>query len=528
MMHDEPNPAVTASLQSPLAHEEIAEHLIGLLQSLENQSYGEDVNMLEHSLQTAAAVRDDGDCALTLAALFHDVGHVLDEAGPWGASDHAKAAADHLVPWFAPDIVEPIRLHVEAKRYLVATEPEYHDRLSPASVETLHQQGGVLDPRGVADFAAHPWSDAALRLRRADDAGKVASLDVGGLDQYRPMLQRALAEHSAARNVSAEWARDACRCAECRDPRNGQHLIDSTDLLGWSVVATRHEAVTIRHTDGREHECLIPDDDVSGVGLPSTRWGAEHAKHLRAAVVDASGPLDRFVTDLAEYGIALASGVPTHDGAILDFVRRFGHVRTTNYGELFDVRADPEPINLAYTPTGLPLHTDNPYRDPVPTVQILHCLHGASAGGGSLFADGFAAAERLRDLDRAAFDTLASIPMTFRFASTDVDLRATTPVIDLDVTGAVRRVTVNNRSMEPVGRHLDVDAFYRAYSVFCELLASPEQRAEVQLGAGQLIAFDNRRVLHGRDGFAADPGRHLQGCYADIDAVMSAARLSNS
>ncbi len=417
MQHEQNNP-LPLNGGSSLADEQIAEHLVGLLQSLENHSYGEAVNLLEHSLQTAAAVRDARDDALTLGALFHDVGHVLIEAGRWGAPDHARAAANHLEAWLSPEIVEPIRLHVEAKQYLVATDPGYHDRLSAASIETLRQQGGALDPRSAEQFAAHPSSGAAIQLRLADDAGKVASLDVGDLDQYRPMIERALAEHAAARVVSAEWARDACRCPECRDPRNRQHLIDSTDLVGWSVVATHHEAVTIvtiRHADGREHECVIPDTDVGDERLPSKRWGGEHAEHLGAGVVDASGPLDRFVVDLAEYDIALACGVPTDEGAILDFVRRFGHVRTTNYGELFDVRADPEPINLAFTPAGLPLHTDNPYRDAVPTVQVLHCLRGATEGGGSLFADGFAAAERLRELDRIAFDTLASTPMTFRF-----------------------------------------------------------------------------------------------------------------
>lgn len=329
--------------------------------------------------------------------------------------------------------------------------------------------------------------------------------------------------------VSPLWARDACRCPECRDPQNGQHLIDSTDLDGWHVVASDRTPtelrVLLRHDDGRQHQSIIPSTDDSSGFIRSTQWGAPHGDRLAARRVSADGSLDQFVSDLAEFGIAIVDGVPTKSGAILDFVGQVGFVRATNYGELFDVRTTPDAINLAFTPKGLPLHTDNPYRDPVPTVQVLHCLRSARSGGGSIFSDGFAAAEQLRREDRTSFDILAATPVTFRFRSDDTDLVATVPMIELDVSGNVRRVTINNRSMEPIQPAPGADAFYRAYQRFCEVLAAPERTVEITLDEGQLIAFDNRRVLHGRNGYAESPERHLQGCYVDIDAFNSAARL---
>ncbi|MGB3734837.1 MAG: TauD/TfdA family dioxygenase [Ilumatobacter sp.] len=364
-------------------------------------------------------------------------------------------------------------------------------------------------------------------LRRADDAGKVLDASTPTADEHRPLIEAQLTR-PATPPVSAAWARDACRCPECRDVHSGQHLIEAADLAGWHVIAEHRSpdglTVDLLHADGRCHRAVIPNVDSTPTANETTLWGSEHVERITSDVADASGPLDRFVSDLAEFGIAVVGGVPTEPGAVLDFARSFGFVRTTNYGELFDVRPTPNASNLAFTSKGLPLHTDNPYRDPVPTVQLLHCLRAARTGGASMFSDGFAAAERLRQHDPASFRTLTTTPVSFRFRSADTDLVATTPLIQLDVSGNVTRVTVNNRSMEPVEH--GGDDFYAAYLRFCDELAAPDRTIELTLGAGQLVAFDNRRVLHGRGGHADDAGRHLQGCYADIDAVHSAVRVN--
>ena len=225
--------------------------------------------------------------------------------------------------------------------------------------------------------------------------------------------------------------------------------------------------------------------------------------------------------------MALLSGCGTEPGTVLGVAAEIGFVRETNYGALFDVVAEPDPINLAYTPLGLPAHTDNAYRVPCPTVQLLHCLVAAAEGGASRLVDGLAAAEQLRTDHRDQFDTLASTEVTFRYHAGGVDLRAKRPLIELDGEGAVRAISINNRSMEPLAAgRTDAGRFYRAYRQLVDLLDDDRHAVEFVLRPGELVAFDNRRVLHGRRAFPVTERRHLQGCYVDIDAIRSTARLA--
>jgi gamma-butyrobetaine dioxygenase len=203
-----------------------------------------------------------------------------------------------------------------------------------------------------------------------------------------------------------------------------------------------------------------------------------------------------------------------------------GYVRETNYGRLFDVRVEATPANLAFT--GLPIapHTDNPYRDPVPTVQLLHCLASAVEGGDSGLVDGFKAAALLRDADPAAFGILTRTPVTFAYADVTAELQATRPMIATDPRGKIREVRFNNRSLQPLrlGREGSPDeavAFYAAYRAFAQTIIRPDLMLTFRLAPGDCVVFDNTRILHARTGFAATGRRHLQGCYSDLDGVAS-------
>lgn len=504
---------------SLLGHERsAADELVALLAECERHDYGERVSMLAHSLQTAdRAIELDVDDDLALAALLHDIGHVIadrqGDAGDYGAPDHAAIGARFLRPWLPMAITEPIRLHVDAKRHLVAADPDYP--LSAASQATLELQGGAFDAEASAAFAAEVHAERAMQLRRCDDDGKVTGATASTLDDWRPRLASALATPA----FDPAWARDACRCPACRDTTSGQHLLDVGDLLGWSVLGTT------RRTDGREidlargderHRAIVPDRVGDEGRDPIELWGAEHRPTPRSA-----SDVGEVCTDVMRRGLALVAGVPPEEGEVLRFAETVGFVRETNYGRLFDVRAKPDASNLADTPLGLPLHTDNPYRSPVPTVQVLHCLRPAAAGGATILADGFAAAAALRRRDPDSFAVLASTPVRFRFASDDVELLAERTIIELDADDEVVTVAVNNRSLDtPIDSR-----FATALAAFRALLDS--DAIELTLDAGQAIVFDNRRVLHARTGFDATDGRHLQGCYVDIDAVASAARRSS-
>ena len=506
----------------------LVEVLLDLMASVAHVSYRERVTMLDHALQSAAlAAADDAGDEMVVACLLHDIGHILGPAGQWGLPDHAEVGARALQPLLSAAIVESIRGHVAAKRYQVAVEPAYHDRLSLASQMSLAEQGGPLPADEVEVFASGAFAAEALRLRAYDDDGKVEGLAIPSLETYRALIAAALAP---MRPIDPAWARDACRCAECRDPNNDQHLVDAAVLDGWTVVRTDRTGdeltVTLHHRSGERHVCHIPTSESGDVRVEP--WSPAFAERLRAGSTSLNGDLAPFVDQLARRGIALLHDCGVEPGTVLEVANTVGFVRETNYGALFDVVAEPDPVNLAFTPRGLPAHTDNPYRDPCPSVQLLHCLVAATEGGASRFVDGFAAAARLREEDPAAFETLTTTDVTFRFHSADVDLRARRPLIELDRNGVVRAVSVNNRSMEPLAAgRADTALFYGAYRAFVDLLDRDDLGIDITLRPGDLVAFDNRRVLHGRRAFRSTERRHLQGCYIDIDAVYSAARRAS-
>jgi [1-hydroxy-2-(trimethylamino)ethyl]phosphonate dioxygenase len=157
--------------------------------------FGEAVSITEHSLQTAHfAERGAAQPPLVVAALLHDIGHLIGDA-PDSLADwtvdarHEQVGADWLAARFGPEVSEPVRLHVPAKRYLCATHPRYFERLSPASVVTLGLQGGPMNASEIASFEAEPYYRDALRLRAWDEEGKMAGLRTRGLLDYRAALE---------------------------------------------------------------------------------------------------------------------------------------------------------------------------------------------------------------------------------------------------------------------------------------------------------------------------------------------------
>lgn len=174
------------------------DHLFQTLTERGAERYGEGtVNQLEHALQCAMlAEQEDADAALITAALFHDIGHMInpkeDELRLAGRdARHEQTGAAYLAKWFGPDVTGPVRRHVEAKRYLVAAEPAYAASLSSASQQSLEMQGGAFTPGEAEAFLAEPHAADGLRLRRWDEAAKARGLATPGLGHFRPYVERA-------------------------------------------------------------------------------------------------------------------------------------------------------------------------------------------------------------------------------------------------------------------------------------------------------------------------------------------------
>jgi phosphonate degradation associated HDIG domain protein len=159
-------------------------------------SYGENVSQLDHALQCALLAQQEGAAEpLIAAALLHDFGHLFEGRGDAAEQEgrdaqHEVHGARMLRQWFGPDVTGPIALHVAAKRYLCAAEPEYEAGLSPASVLSLRLQGGRFTPAERLRFEQGRFAAEAVRLRRWDDGGKTPELAVPGLESYWPLLER--------------------------------------------------------------------------------------------------------------------------------------------------------------------------------------------------------------------------------------------------------------------------------------------------------------------------------------------------
>jgi OPA family glycerol-3-phosphate transporter-like MFS transporter len=175
-------------------------HLYELFEKRGHEAYfGEAVSQLEHALQTAwAAEKAGADSDLIAAALLHDIGHLLHHLPEKCADDglddrHEQLGARWVERYFGPDVSEPIRLHVPAKRYLSAAEPSYRDRLSPASQRSLELQGGPFSAAEIEQFRRGPRFEAAVALRRWDEQAKIPALPTPGLDYFHPHLEAAQA-----------------------------------------------------------------------------------------------------------------------------------------------------------------------------------------------------------------------------------------------------------------------------------------------------------------------------------------------
>ena len=302
---------------------------------------------------------------------------------------------------------------------------------------------------------------------------------------------------------------------------------DDVLILNWSDSenSTRYNLDWLYH-----HKPGKRASDPAAIKKRCWRGGMGRDKLPTAKAKDLLQDDDALATWLENtqsFGLSLVSGLEARHDAGMEVAKRIGFLRETNFGTTFQVQSKPNPNNLAYTSVALPPHTDLPNQELPPGFQFLHCLANEAEGGGSTFADGLAIATDLRANDIEAFNMLSSVSIPFRFYDENTDIRSRKHVITLNLDGEISEICFNAH----IADFLDIDpklmkSYYRAYGKFMKMTRSNAYLISLRLAAGEMVVFDNRRILHGRDAFNPETGfRHLHGCYVDRGEFESRLRV---
>ncbi|WP_460369582.1 gamma-butyrobetaine dioxygenase [Pseudomonas sp. Tul1A2] len=336
------------------------------------------------------------------------------------------------------------------------------------------------------------------------------------------------------------WLRDNCPCPQCVYNVTREQVFEIVDAAEDLKPAAAHI-----DTDG----CLRIDWQDGHLSRFDPGWLRAHAydedsraERLAgkpkpylwrsdmqlpvfeyAALMNDNAALLQWLIAVRDIGLTQVRGVPTEPGSLKLIAQRISFIRESNFGVLFNVQSKADADSNAYTAFNLPLHTDLPTRELQPGLQFLHCLVNDAKGGKSIFVDGFAIADALRQEDPESFQALCEIPVEFRNKDRHSDYRCLAPIIALDALGRVAEIRMANflrgafdTSVEQMPR------LYRAYRRFIAMTREPRFRLMQRLNPGELWCFDNRRTLHARNAFDPATGaRHFQGCYVDRDELLS-------
>jgi gamma-butyrobetaine dioxygenase len=263
---------------------------------------------------------------------------------------------------------------------------------------------------------------------------------------------------------------------------------------------------------------------------PSERWTTADFDELPTldadAVLDDESAFETWLTHLVRYGVCRLESSPTDPDFLAELIGRVGPIRDTNFGPIWSVQAKVAPDSTANTGLDLGQHTDLPTREVPPGYQFLHCIENTVAGGWSRLSDGWAVADAIRVEHPDAYDALTTLDWLFMNRAADAEHRWVGPIIDHG--SAHQPLTL--RAFYPVRSaplmaEEDIPRAYESLRVFAEVARDPRFQISAAFRPGDLVGFDNRRVLHGRDAFEGAGTRHLRGCYADHDDIHSRLRV---
>lgn len=373
--------------------------------------------------------------------------------------------------------------------------------------------------------------------RHASASSAAISLPIEVIQIESDRVAIALAGRQA--RFSTRWLRLACECETCGDTASGKRWLTPADVPAdvamVSADAGKNE-LTLTWADGHvsRHGSGFLAAHASG-GTPRfspKRWNSDLAEHLGRfpfeAVVEDDAALFGSLRALRDHGIAMLTGVPTEAEATARIAGRYGPIRETSYGKVFDLISRPDARVAGETARAQIPHTDEPFRYSPPGFIFFHAIRsGAGTGGTSLMVDGFHVAETMRAATPDLFDVLTRHGVTFhREHAGEVFFSAEAHVISLDATGEVTGIRFNDRCLAPQAAPIDrIDGLIEALAEMTRLICDPANQFQHRLRPGEALVFDNQRVMHGRTAF--DPTlavRHLRSCNIDRDGVHSAFR----
>ena len=339
---------------------------------------------------------------------------------------------------------------------------------------------------------------------------------------------------SLKKEIHPFWLRERVDGEEFLDKGTQQRLFDPTFLDSQVTIKKANindKFLEIDFNDGVYSKLDIEklaqefhNEDTVVKSIPKIKWDStlENIKNFEYENnFFESKAMYELLISFYKYGFVIIKDIPTNDNFIVKFANSIGSVRRTNFGEYFDVKSKPDPNDLAYTSLGLAPHTDNPYRNPVPCIQLLHCIESEVTGGLSTLVDGYTVTEDLKTQNPNFYKILSEVKVRFKFIDKEVVLEDWSELIKLNNDQTFKQVRFSPRlDYVPILEKDELDLYYKARKKLSEMYNSDKYRIEFKLTPKDLMMMDNYRLLHGRTAFETKEGnRFLQGCYIDYDST---------
>ena len=329
------------------------------------------------------------------------------------------------------------------------------------------------------------------------------------------------------------WLRERVNGENFVDKGTQQRLFDPTELKGNIEIQSlnlSNEFLEVSFNDGVKTKLAITSitkefSNINDIKLiEKVKWDSTlndlNNYEFNENIFEDKKMYEALI-NFYKFGFVIFKKVPTKNNFLVQFANSIGSIRRTNFGEYFNVKSKPNPNDLAYTSLPLAPHTDNPYRNPVPCIQILHCIENEVSGGYSTLVDGYTVTEKLKEDYPDYHKILTEIKVRYQFIDKDVFLEDWAEMIQLDDKGELKQVRFSPRlDFVPLLEKDKLELYYSARKKISELYNSDQYRIEFKLGSGDLLMMDNHRLLHGRTSYDANEGnRFLQGCYIDYDST---------